>query len=247
MGVPNQLGKIKRILMIHISGRIGDSLFATPAIVATQKNLPDVQIDLLANKNQLALFDNIPGVNVLGSISNKRARMRGWFTFNKYDYVIVFNYGEPLQQVLRYAMRIGKRVIAFEVPKDKINKKLFYCVPHHPFYEKTSHNNEHMVDAYLKLLKPLKINSLNRRIKFFLSAKEKKEAETMLNNAAISQKFLIGYKMTSLASRAYRDWPIDNFIEISNRIIRAKPNVHFILFGGEDECQKIEQVINNLG
>jgi heptosyltransferase-3 len=247
MHITLQPKAIKRILIVHVSGRIGDSLLATPTIVALQQSLPDTQIDLLAHKKWLALFDNIQGISVLGSISKKRACMRGWFTLRKYDYVIIFNYCEPLQQILHYGMRVGRRVIAFQVPEEKINNKLFYCIPHIPFYEKSSHNNEHIVEAYLKLIIPLGVYAADRRINFYLRESERKEAEAILKNSGLEQKYLVGYKITSLASRSYRDWPIDNFIELSKRIMKLKPNAHFILFGGDDERSKIDQVISSLG
>ena len=71
------LNSNSQILIIHVSGRVGDSLYATPAIMAIREAYPNCKISLLAHKNRLELFQNMPGINLIGSISNKREKWRG--------------------------------------------------------------------------------------------------------------------------------------------------------------------------
>ena len=92
---------LSNVLLIHISGRIGDSLLATPSITTFQKNFLNARIDLLVHRNRLDLFKNVPNVNLIGSISEKRAWYKGWLSLQKYDYVIIFNYGNELRNIIK--------------------------------------------------------------------------------------------------------------------------------------------------
>ena len=77
-------------LLIHYSGRIGDSLLVIPSITTIRKFFFNAKFDILVHRNRMDLFENIPNVNLLGSISEKRAWYKGWLTLQKYDYVISY-------------------------------------------------------------------------------------------------------------------------------------------------------------
>jgi hypothetical protein len=89
----------------------------------------NIHIDLLAHRNRLNLFENTPNIKVLGSISDKRAWFKGWLSIKKYDYVIVFNYGNDQTNIVRFALRAGKKVIASSTKSQKLNAQLFQCIP----------------------------------------------------------------------------------------------------------------------
>jgi heptosyltransferase-3 len=223
---------MNKILLIHVSGRIGDSLLATPAISSIQKKFNNLSIDLLVHRNTLELFENIPGVTLLGSISEKRAWYKGWFQNNKYDYVIVFNLGNSLENIVKFALRVGNKVIASNTGKFKIDSNLYASI--------NRLNTEHHVMAYLNYLTPFKIKNPDVRLKFHLTRYEINFAEDLLRKLVRDEKkFLIGYKFSSLASRSYRDWPIESFIALSKKIIKERPSAFFIIFGGTDEREKI--------
>ena len=58
---------------------------------------------------------------------------------------------------------------------------------------------------------------------------------------------LIGFQTTSFHTRPYRDWPIENFHELANRISAAYPEAHFILFGGRDGLERNQALAAELG
>ena len=39
-------------------------------------------------------------------------------------------------------------------------------------------------------------------------------------------------------TKAYRDWPIDFFIELCRRLRADWPNAHFLVFGGAEERER---------
>lgn len=67
-----------------MSGRIGDTLFVTSIIGPVKKSYPKAKISMLAHKNAMDLLKNNPDIDDLGNISNKRAKMKGWFLLKNY-------------------------------------------------------------------------------------------------------------------------------------------------------------------
>ncbi len=227
-----------KILLIHVSGRIGDSLLVTPAIETLRRHLKNSKIDLLAHRNRLNLFENTPNIKVLGSISDKRSWYKGWFSIKKYDYVIVFNYGNDQTNIVRFALRVGKKVIASSTKSQKLNAQLFQCIPR---------KENHHVHNYMEYLAPLNIKKIFPRIKFYPNDKEKEFALSLLKQHKIlGNTYIVGFQLVSFPSRSYRDWPVDHFVSLANRILAHQKNAFFIIFGGLDDAEKVAQFTQKL-
>lgn len=228
-----------KILLIHCSGRVGDSLLATPAICNSQKKFPNANIDLLAHRNRLDLFKNTPNIRLLGSISEKRAWYKGWLKLKKYDYVIVFNYDNPLKNIIKFALRVGKHVIASDVDDSKINSRLHVSIPRLP--------NKHHIDIYNSYLLPFQFSKKTTRIKLYLTSTEIKFAKSLLYQQKLSKaKFLVGYQIVSFPTRSYRDWPVDNFLSLAHKILQIKPNAFFLIFGSIEDRSKVSEFIKHM-
>ena len=228
-----------QILLIHCSGRVGDSLLATPAFFNVQKIFPNAKIDLFAHRNRLDLFKNTPNIELLGSISEKRAWYKGWASRKKYDYVIVFNYDNPLKNIIKFALRVGKHVIASDLDDDKMNSKLYVSIPRLP--------NQHHIDIYNSYLSSFKLKKKFTRIKFYLTTNEINFAKSLLNqHKLLKSKFLVGYQIVSFPTRSYRDWPVDNFLTLAYKILQIKPNAFFIIFGSIEDRSKLTHFIKHM-
>ena len=213
-------------------------MLATPAIETLRKHFKNIHIDLLAHRNRLSLFENTPNIKVLGSISDKRSWFKGWFSIKKYDYVIVFNYGNDQTNIIRFALRVGKKVIASSTRSQKLNAQLFQCIPR---------KENHHVLNYMEYLTPLNIKKLFPRIKFYLNDKEKEFALSLLKQHKILRNtYIVGFQLVSFPSRSYKDWPIGHFVSLANKILATKKNAFFIIFGGLDDSQKVAQFTQKL-
>ena len=213
-------------------------MLATPAIETLRKHFKNIHIDLLAHRNRLNLFENTPNIKVLGSISDKRSWFKGWFSIKKYDYVIVFNYGNDQTNIIRFALRVGKKVIASSTRSQKLNAQLFQCIPR---------KENHHVLNYMEYLTPLNIKKLFPRIKFYLNDKEKEFALSLLKQHKILRNtYIVGFQLVSFPSRSYKDWPIGHFVSLANKILATKKNAFFIIFGGLDDSQKVAQFTQKL-
>lgn len=238
----NSLAKAKSILLIHVSGRVGDSLLAIPAILAVINKHPNAKIDLLVHRNRKSLFENIPGISSLNSISDKRAFWKGRIPLAyKYNFSLVFNYFEPLTEIIRYSLRVSEKVIAYESKDKEINKKLFIKL-------KRNLENNHFTDYFLALTNSIGAVPNNKRIQFFLSPKEILIADKILSPIIKNKKlFMVGIQLSCFPSHSYRNWPLENFIELSKMIKKKYPNTFFLIFGSKDDKKIANDFIRHLG
>ncbi len=83
------------------------------------------------------------------------------------------------------------------------------------------------------------ITTANHRIDLVLTEVERNWAkETLAAKGVTLSNLLIGFQTTSFHTRPYRDWPIENFRELANRVTAAYPQARFILFGGRDGLER---------
>jgi heptosyltransferase-3 len=101
---------------------------------------------------------------------------------------------------------------------------------------------------YINLVSLIDCDVSNRRIKFFLSNDEKIWAKNFLSEIFIfPEKFIIGVKLKSLPSRSWRDWPIKNFLLLVEKILKIKPNAHFLLYGASFENEELQKLSLSIG
>ena len=218
---------IQKILVIIVS-RIGDTLLTTPAIESISRYYPDSKITVLAHPKRFSVLQHLPFVNNIGVISKNNAIWKGWF-IKKYN--LAFVYGHDKSLVL-YALRTSKRVIAFKHSNIKIDNKLYKSV------EFPSSEDMHFVEKFMALPQAIDIHADNKRLSFSLTEDDELFAENVLTENKLSHKLLIGIQAVGFPTKAYRDWPIECFLELCKKIIDKNPNVHFLIYGGSAKKEK---------
>jgi heptosyltransferase-3 len=100
----------------------------------------------------------------------------------------------------------------------------------------------------LELPKAVGITTQNLRIDLMLTQAEKDWAgQKLLEHGIAPENLIIGFQTTSFHTRPYRDWPIENFRELANRISAMYPNMRFILLGGRDGLERNQALAAELG
>jgi heptosyltransferase-3 len=214
--------------VIYVS-RIGDTMLVTPAVRALAQAWPAARVDFIGSAKSAEVFQHLPFVSRVRSLSKKRARLLGRFGRPSYDLALVYGYDGD-GPFVEYALRIARNVIAFRQKKASLNPKLLAAV------EKPAYGTCHAVDYALALVKPLGIPSAGRFLSYCVSAEERRWAQGEL--APLREKRrspLFGVQVASFPTKAYRDWPIENFVEVCKRAREHYPDSHFLIFGGPDE------------
>jgi heptosyltransferase-3 len=227
----------KRVLVVHVS-RIGDTLLATPALRAIAQAWPRAEITVLGHPRRIEVLANLPFLNDIGPISKRSASWRGWFG-KDFDLTFVYGFDEPL---VAYGLRAAARVVAFRQANQRLNTRLYRMVEPPPF------QSEHSVRQLLRLPAAVGIQSAGLRVAYAVTEAEAAMARTRLVAAGgASRKPLIGLQVASFPTKAYRDWPVENFASLCNLIARRWPDCHFLIFGGGEERQRTSWLHERLG
>ncbi|MEW6332563.1 MAG: hypothetical protein AB1560_13990, partial [Pseudomonadota bacterium] len=143
-------------LIINVS-RIGDTLFATPAIRAVASAYPDSPITVLGHPKRVEVLRALPGVSATGRITKRTAPWRGRAWGRRYRYALVYGFDRAL---VAYALRVAERVIAFRQGDTRLDERLYRCVEPPPF------QSEHAVPQLLRLPQAIGIAPAGLRLAY---------------------------------------------------------------------------------
>jgi len=234
--------KVKNILIIHVSGRVGDTLFITPLLETISKHYSNSFVTVLTHRNTVSLLENCKYIDLLNTISKKRARYRGWTFIKKYDLAFISSSpDEDADSLVSYACRVSKKIVAFKPTSSRLRK----CVD--KLVDKDFNGKRHIIDYYHDLTNALNIVPSSKRVNFYATSKELARAQKILQESALKTcKLIIAIKITSLSSRSYRDWPEEHLVKLMNMLIDKYKDVGFIAFGGLSEYGKYENIAQKI-
>ena len=107
-------GAPPRILIVHTSGRIGDTLLVTPAIKAIRQRYAESTITVFANKNTLPCLRHNPDIDVLKAFHRRTTPLFGLLGPKQYAMAFVFcGIGDNKTAQISYARRTARQVCAF--------------------------------------------------------------------------------------------------------------------------------------
>lgn len=230
----------RRVLVINVS-RIGDTLLATPAIRALAAAWPEANIEVLGHPNRIEVLEHIPFIRRVAAISKKSAPFRGWLGMlaKPYDLALVYGNDEAL---VAYALRVARRVAAFRQASDRINARLAVLV------EPPGFQSDHAVTLLLRLPVALGVPAAGMRLAYAVTAAEREwAADELARELPAGATPLLGLQVASFPTKAYRDWPIESFMALCERIRQDWPKAHFLIFGGREEHRRTEALQARLG
>lgn len=226
-----------RILVVHVS-RIGDTLLATPALRAIARAWPLARITVLGHPKRVEILANLSFVHEVGGVTKQRVWLRGRFG-KQYDLAFIYGFDKAL---VAYGLRTARRAIAFRQDDPALNARLFRIVEPAPF------QSEHSVLQLLRLPTALGIPSAGRRLAYQVTADEAAEARQRLATLGRGDdRPLIGLQVASFPTKSYRDWPVEQFAALCERIRQNWPDCHFLIFGGNEEKRRTRWLKERLG
>ena len=231
-----QASAAKRVLIINVT-RIGDTLLATPAIRAIAKFFPNASLTVLGHPKRVEVLENIVYVQRTGGIDKRTALLRGWrdaLLGAEYDWAFVWRNDEAL---VRYALRKARHVVAHRQHDERINAKLFLAV------ERIADNRIHAVAWALSLPQAVGIAADGYQLNYAVTDAEAAWARQRLHADFPGMTGpIIGMQVASFATKSYRDWPINNFIELAKRIATENNNARFICYGAAGDQERIAKL-----
>lgn len=216
----------RRILVINVS-RIGDTLLTTPALRALAAAWPKAEITFTGHPKRAEVMQNLPFVHWVNGMTKRSAPFRGWFPGKPYDLAVVFGLDRAL---VKYALRVAQKVVAFRQEDEALNRHLYRIAGDGP-------RPRHAVPYLLEMLKPLDIPSAGLYLSYQVSPAEAEWAAITLGKKLHAHP-LIGLQVASFPTKGFRDWPLEHFIALCERIHDSYPGVHFLIFGGPLEKER---------
>lgn len=228
----------RNILFINVS-RIGDTLLATPAIRAVARAFPAAKIDVLAHPRRYEVLEHLPYIHRLGGIDKRTAAFWGRFGGRPYDLAFVYNFDKAL---VRYALRVARHVVAFRQDDDALNRRI------HTIVEPIPSRTEHIVTTLLRLPAAYGVPPAGVHLDYEISSAESEWAQDFLRERAIDNAHpLFGLQIASFPTKAFRDWPVENFLAVCQKVRTHYPTAHFVIFGGELEKDRTQLLAEQLG
>jgi heptosyltransferase-3 len=226
-----------RVLVINVC-RIGDTLLVTPILRALKAACPAGRLGCLAHPDRAALLQGLPFLDELGTITAKVAWLRGWRSGKNWDYAIVYGHDVPL---IRYAARVARQVVAFRQENEADNHRLWRTVTE-------AGADTHAVHARARLVEALGVNIADGRLAYAPTP-----AELAAARAWLAQQFpgparpMVGFQVASFPTKAYRDWPLESFIALGERILAHAPDAHLLVLGAKESCAKADTLVARFG
>ena len=214
-------GKTK--ILVIIVARIGDTLLVTPALKALKEKNPDSHLTVLAHPKRLELLRFLPFVDQLSGISKHSACWRGRIGDKAFDIAIV--YGTE-QALISYALRVAHNVYVFSQPE----------LPDAPNLVATQRpvTALHAVYERLLLAEAAGARTSDFRLNYVVSANEQSEAKSWLvKRVPVGAYPLVGLQTLSFPTKAHRNWPLQSFAELIDKVLEHYPNAHFLALGDD--------------
>lgn len=228
----------KTILVINVT-RIGDTLFTTPVLRALAAAWPQAAITVLAHPKRAEVLAHLPFIRRLGTIDKQRAPFLGRFFGKRYDLALVYGHDAPL---IDYGLRVAHRVVAFRQANDGLNRRLYRVVDEPPSHA------EHAVERALRLPAAIGVPAAGKRLALTLTETEQAWARQRLEQEGLaSARPLIGLQVASFPTKAYRDWPVEHFAALCEKILGQWPAAGFLIFGGPEEKARTAWLKTRLG
>lgn len=226
------------ILIINVS-RIGDTLLTTPAIRAVASAHPGADITFMGHPKRCEVVRHLPFVTHVRGITKNWAWALGRWAAPRFDVALVYGYDRPL---VEYALRVAKQVVAFRQEDDAINRRLYRAV------EAPDFQSMHSARIPLLLTQALGIADNGLHLAYCVTDDERAWAASFLQKTLPAGRHpLIGLQVASFPTKAYRDWPVNHFAVLCEKILSAHPQAHFLLLGGKEEAAKINEMESFLG
>ena len=229
---------MKKILLIRIDA-LGDLILTIPAMRAILEFYTDAEIDVVVKKKFVPLMQEIKGIHTVIAWE----KIPPLLQVRKKEYDIAFD--------MTPASTFDSSLLLFFV---RAKEKIGYNVGIRKYWITTQilpKGLQYERDMVLEICKQMNIPIKEKKLFFPIYQKQKKEVKEKIENILITHfgqknkpKKIIAIHPS--ASQKEKIWPMENFIELINKLIKNHQNIAFVLIGTKEEKHFCEEINNKL-
>lgn len=221
------------ICILRLSA-IGDVCHAIACVQSIQRQWPKTKITWVCGALEAQLLQHVPNINIISF--DKKAGLKAYLTLRKQLLNTKFDALLHMQAALRASiaslMIKAKYKIGFDKARAKDGQWLFTNQKIDPPI------SEHVLDGFMAFAKKLGVQDLNVQWDLNIPAASTQKAQQFIQN---KPTFLI----CPAASKAYKNWTIDGYIEIAKHAIKKGFQVFICGAPSELEKQMAKKIVNN--
>lgn len=231
----------KKILVISTTA-IGDTLLSTPVFAALRQEFPHAIIKVLAQKKFLPLFSSNPHVD--GFIPFQK----GVFSFFKivrslrvdqFQIALVLHVSDPFPI---YMATFAKIPFVAGYSPDKQTSRFFSHSVQPPA-------GKHVIYTRLAVLEALKPQhrAWSQQLVLPLPEVSSNEIHRRFKKYGLpdpDKMTLVGFQPG--ASKEFKMWPIESFIKLGKKLIRADKKIVIVILGSQAEKQRCKKIVQGI-
>ncbi len=229
-------GNVKRVLVVKLRS-IGDTVLATPSLIALRRFLPNVEIDILLEDWVAPLLDGFAGLNVISVGNTTGDRLRTAMELRRRHYDVAFNlHGGTTATFFTRASGAKHRVGVANYQYSFLYNHLLTSASDFWKTETT-----HSAEQQLALLGHVGV-PVNDRPKSKLSVTEAALATTnaKLDNSALRTPHSAFAMLHPTTAFFTKQWPVENFARTAEFLTQR--NIHPIAISSKDESHILDQL-----
>jgi ADP-heptose:LPS heptosyltransferase len=227
--------KFRKILVFSAAG-IGDTLTDSTAIRALKETYSQAEIHVVTHRRRREIVGHNPSVDKV--ILYHKSIFRFFSLLFELrslqpDVIMMLRGNDPDLWPLAYLTRRG-RVVSCPV------MTRFKCLISHPV-DIPDWDRMHGVEQTLQIVRHIGADTQDRRLVYRVMENEREALRKKLAEMGATYKPFIVFQVGGGTRSAWRDWPIERFSELGQKLLESY-DVELILLGGSDQIEKADAI-----
>lgn len=226
--------KVKNILVVPQTNRLGDMVCATPVLRAIKEKYPEARVSVLVSKTKGAwqILQHNPRVDQL--FLYETPRLITALRAARFDYALLLT-NNPIPSVIAWLALIPVRAKTVVSPRSLSEKLTDWLNTETFFY---AHHTS-VTAQYLRVLTPLQIQNEGAVKEVFFAPDSVQKVEQFLSQTSLGARRLLGISVT--AGNKVKEWGVANFARLADRAITER-QVGVVFIGSVHDTETIKQV-----
>jgi ADP-heptose:LPS heptosyltransferase len=225
----------RKILVFSAAG-IGDTLTDSTAIRALKETYPQAEIHVVTHRRRQEIVRHNPAVDHVILYHKSIFRFFSLLSTLRSlqpDVIVMLRGNDPDLWPLAYLTRRG-RVVSCPI------MTRFQClIPH--LVEIPDWDQLHGVEQTLQIVRYIGADTQDRRLVYCVREDECEALRKKLAEMGATYKPFIVFQVGGGARSSWRDWPLERFSELGQKLLESY-DVELILLGGADQIEKADAI-----